>query len=223
MAPPSSSWTSSRIPKARSRPSGCCAPTRPRATSPSSSSPRRTPPPPPALWGPAPAARASPLPARPPPARAEAPRRAGAGHVFPGNAAPEEVLAEIRRLLALLERAAPRVKVEAPVAIWRDGQPTEGRVTDISSSGFFTATSEPQPVGARLEISFRLPHDRSGKTVTGEVIVVRRADGPNNVAGPARPVGQGREGGRYWCGGPRTARTPASAPASSGFRRTRAS
>ena len=118
-----------------------------------------------------------------PPDRADAARDAGAAHVLPGNAAPEEVLAEVRRLLALLERAAPRVKVEAPVSIWRDGHPTEGRVIDISSSGFFTATSEPQPVGARLEISFRLPHDRSGKTVTGEVIVVRRSDGPESGFG----------------------------------------
>ncbi len=130
-----------------------------------------------------PAARDVPLLVLAPPDRAEAARQAGAGHVFPGDAAPEEVLAEVRRLLALLERAAPRVKVEAPVAIWRDGAPTEGRLTDISSSGFFTATSEPQPVGARLEISFKLPHDRSGKTVTGEVIVVRRTDGPSSGFG----------------------------------------
>jgi PilZ domain-containing protein len=118
-----------------------------------------------------------------PPDRAEAARKAGAGHVFPQSAPPEEVLAEVRRLLAPLERNAPRVRVEAPVSIWRDGYPTEGRVTDISSSGLFTATSEPQPVGARLEISFRLPHDRSGKTVTGEVIVVRRTDGPESGFG----------------------------------------
>ncbi|MFI5121213.1 MAG: PilZ domain-containing protein [Thermoanaerobaculia bacterium] len=130
-----------------------------------------------------PAARDVPLLVLAPPDRAEAARAAGAGHVFPANAAPEEVLAEVRRLLALLERTAPRVKVEAPVSLWRDGHPTEGRVTDISSSGFFTATSEPQPVGARLEISFRLPHDRSGKTVTGEVIVVRRTDGPGSGFG----------------------------------------
>ncbi|HSB63013.1 MAG TPA: PilZ domain-containing protein, partial [Thermoanaerobaculia bacterium] len=118
-----------------------------------------------------------------PPDRAEAARAAGAGYVFPRSAAPAEVLAEVGRLLALLERAAPRVKVEAPISIWRDGHPTDGRVTDISSSGFFTATSEPQPVGARLEISFKLPHDRSGKTVTGEVIVVRRTDGPESGFG----------------------------------------
>ncbi len=129
------------------------------------------------------AARAVPLLVLAPAERAEAVRAAGAGHVFPESAPPEEVLAEVRRLLALLERRAPRVKVEASVAIWRDGHPTEGRVTDISSSGFFTATSEPQPVGARLEISFKLPHDRSGKTVTGEVIVVRRAEGPESGFG----------------------------------------
>jgi CheY-like chemotaxis protein len=114
-----------------------------------------------------------------PPDRAEAARDAGADHVFAGGVAPEAVLEEVRRVLSFLERAAPRVPVDASVAYWRDGQPTEGRLTDISSSGFFTSTNEPQPVGARLEISFKLPHDRWGKTVTGEVIVVRRHEGPN--------------------------------------------
>jgi len=118
-----------------------------------------------------------------PPHRADEARRAGAGHVFTADAPPEMVLAEVGRLLDLLERAAPRVSVDAPVAFWRDGHPAEGRLTDISSSGFFTATSEPQPVGARLEISFRLPHDRTGKSVTGEVIVVRRADSPESGFG----------------------------------------
>jgi CheY-like chemotaxis protein len=125
-----------------------------------------------------PAGRDIPLLVLTPPDRADEVLRAGAGHVFTAEAPPEAVLAEVGRLLDLLERAAPRVSVDAPVAFWRDGRPTEGRLTDISSSGFFTATSEPQPVGARLEISFRLPHDRMGKTVTGEVIVVRRTDSP---------------------------------------------
>jgi CheY-like chemotaxis protein len=122
-----------------------------------------------------PGARDVPLLALTPPDHAEAARDAGADHVFAGEA----VLEEIRRVLSFLERAAPRVPVDASVAYWRDGQPTEGRLTDISSSGFFTSTNEPQPVGARLEISFKLPHDRWGKTVTGEVIVVRRNEGPN--------------------------------------------
>jgi len=118
-----------------------------------------------------------------PPHRADEAVRAGAGHVFPAEAPPETVLAEVGRLLDLIERAAPRVSVDAPVAFWRDGRPAEGRLTDISSSGFFTATSEPQPVGSRLEISFRLPHDRTGRVVTGEVIVVRRAETPETGFG----------------------------------------
>lgn len=108
---------------------------------------------------------------------------AGAAHVFTAEAPPEAVLAEVGRLLDLLERAAPRVPVDAPVAFWRDGRPTEGRLTDISASGFFTVTRDPHPVGARLEISFRLPHDRTGKTVTGEVIVVRSASSPESGFG----------------------------------------
>jgi hypothetical protein len=111
------------------------------------------------------------------PDRADEARGAGSVHVLAGGAAPDVVLAEVRRLLDLFERAAPRVPVDAPVAFWRGGRPTEGRLIDISSSGFFTTASEVQPVGARLEVSFRLPHDRAGKIVTGEVIVVRRAPG----------------------------------------------
>jgi CheY-like chemotaxis protein len=130
-----------------------------------------------------PASRDIPLLVLAPPHRADEARRAGAGHVFTADAPPEAVLAEVGRLLDLLARAAPRVSVDAPVAFWRDGRPTEGRLTDISSSGFFTATSDPQPVGARLEISFRLPHDRTGKVVTGEVIVVRRAETPESGFG----------------------------------------
>ena len=72
---------------------------------------------------------------------------------------------------------APRVPLDAKLTYWRDGNHADGRVLNLSSSGFFTATDEPAPVGARLEISFRLPHDRSGKIVTGEALVVRRAAG----------------------------------------------
>jgi CheY-like chemotaxis protein len=130
-----------------------------------------------------PAGRGIPLLVLASPHRAEEALRAGAAHVFTAEAPPEAVLAEVGRLLDLLERAAPRVPVDAHVAFWRDGQPTEGRLTDISSSGFFTATREPQPIGARLEISFRFPHDRTGKTVTGEVIVVRSAEAPESGFG----------------------------------------
>jgi uncharacterized protein (TIGR02266 family) len=75
-----------------------------------------------------------------------------------------------------LKTRATRVPIDAEVTYWRDGNHAAGRLTDLSESGFFTATDEPAPVGSRLEVSFTLPHDRSGKIVTGEVIVVRRAE-----------------------------------------------
>lgn len=72
---------------------------------------------------------------------------------------------------------APRVPLDADVSYWRDGNHKEGRLVNLSATGFLTATDAPAPVGSRLEISFTLPHDRSGKIVTGEAIVVRWADG----------------------------------------------
>lgn len=75
-----------------------------------------------------------------------------------------------------LRSRAPRVPLDAELTFWRDGNHGEGRLTDLSETGFFSATDSPAPVGSRLEISFTLPHDRSGKIVTGEVIVVRRVE-----------------------------------------------
>ena len=72
---------------------------------------------------------------------------------------------------------APRVPLDAALTFWRDGNHGDGRVRDLSTTGFFTETETPAPVGSRLEISFTLPHDRSGKIVTGEAIVVRHAAG----------------------------------------------
>jgi hypothetical protein len=72
---------------------------------------------------------------------------------------------------------ATRVPLDATLTFWRDGNHADGRLVNLSATGFYTATDAPAPVGSRLEISFTLPHDRSGKIVTGEVIVVRRAEG----------------------------------------------
>jgi len=72
-----------------------------------------------------------------------------------------------------------RVPLDADVTFWRDGNHGEGQVRNLSATGFFTETEHPVPVGARLEISFRLPNDRSGKIVTGEAIVVRSARDPH--------------------------------------------
>lgn len=72
---------------------------------------------------------------------------------------------------------ARRVPLDEAVTYWRDGSHGEGRVTNLSATGFFARTESPAPVGARIEISFGLPQDRSGKIVSGEAIVVRRGEG----------------------------------------------
>ena len=75
-----------------------------------------------------------------------------------------------------LRSRAPRVPLDAELTFWRDGNLGAGRVADLSATGFFVATDAPAPVGSRLEITFSLPEDRTGRFLTGEVIVVRRAD-----------------------------------------------
>ena len=71
------------------------------------------------------------------------------------------------------ERADPRVPIDVPISFWRDGEPFTGRLLNLSRTGFFIATDQLLPVGARLEISFALPHDFSGKRITAEAMAVR--------------------------------------------------
>ena len=72
---------------------------------------------------------------------------------------------------------ASRVPIDADLTFWRDGNHGEGRLVNLSSTGFYTEAESPAPVGSRLEVNFTLPHDRSGKIVTGEALVVRRETG----------------------------------------------
>jgi CheY-like chemotaxis protein len=112
-----------------------------------------------------------------PPGKEDVARRAGADHLLARPLAEASLRGEVERLLALVGRAAPRVCVDTPVWFWRDGEPASGRLIDLSRTGFFTATPEPQPLGARIEVSFTLPHPYSGRKIGGEAIVVRRTYG----------------------------------------------
>jgi CheY-like chemotaxis protein len=95
----------------------------------------------------------------------------------------EERVEEIIRVLALVERAAPRVPVDAEISFWRGGEPRYGRLVDLSASGFFVASSHPEPAGSRLEIAFTLPNDFSGRFITGEAIVTRHSERPRRGFG----------------------------------------
>ena len=89
----------------------------------------------------------------------------------------------LRRFLQLAPRDAARASVGWPVTFWRDGAQHEGTLRDLSRGGFFIRTAVRQPVGARLEISFEVPIERSARTVVAEAIVVRAGQDPDRGLG----------------------------------------
>jgi hypothetical protein len=105
-------------------------------------------------------------------------RRAGAEHYVRKPIDETRFLAELKKFLPIHERADPRVTIDVPISFWRDGEPSTGRLLNLSRSGLFVGTEQHQPVGARLEISFSLPHDFSGKRISAEAMVVRVNAGP---------------------------------------------
>jgi CheY-like chemotaxis protein len=104
-------------------------------------------------------------------------RRAGAEHFVRKPIDEPRFLSEVKKFLTILERADPRATLDEPISFWRDGEPAQGRMLNLSRTGFFVAAEEPQPVGARLEISFALPNDFSGRRITAEAMVVRQSGG----------------------------------------------
>ncbi|KAA0253022.1 MAG: response regulator [Acidobacteria bacterium] len=104
-------------------------------------------------------------------------RRAGAEHFLRKPIDEPRFLAEVRKFLTIEERQDPRVALDAPITFWRDGEPHQGRLLDLSKTGFFVGCRDPQPVGARLEVSFTLPRELSGKLITAEAMVVRQSEG----------------------------------------------
>lgn len=100
-------------------------------------------------------------------------RRAGAEHYVRKPIDEARFLAELKKFLPIQERADPRVAIDVPISFWRDGEPSTGRLLNLSRSGLFVGTEHAQPVGARIEISFSLPHDFSGKRISAEAMVVR--------------------------------------------------
>lgn len=100
-------------------------------------------------------------------------RRAGADRFLRKPIDEPRFLAEVKRFLPISERAEPRTELDAVIHLWHDGEPLAGRLKNLSKGGIFVLSGAAPPVGARLEISFTLPNDFSGKLITAQVIVVR--------------------------------------------------
>jgi CheY-like chemotaxis protein len=118
-------------------------------------------------------------------------RRAGANHFLRKPIDEPTFLAEVKRFLPIVERTETRVSLDAPVTLWRDGETFEVRLVNLSRTGFYVEASQRHPIGARLEVSFSLPEDPSGKLITGEALVVRLGDDPPGFGCRFRQVSMG--------------------------------
>ncbi|MGH9443695.1 MAG: response regulator, partial [Thermoanaerobaculia bacterium] len=100
--------------------------------------------------------------------------KCGADRFLPKPVEEPVLLAELEKHLQLHARGEDRLSVDWPIAFWREGNSHQGRLLDISRTGFFLAAEHPQSIGARLAISFPLPEVEGGDRVyVGEAIVVR--------------------------------------------------
>ncbi len=115
-------------------------------------------------------------------------RRAGANHFLRKPIDEPTFLAEVKRFLPIVERAETRVGVDIPVTLWRDGEAFEARLVNLSRTGFYVETGRHHPIGDRLEVSFSLPADPTGKPVTGEALVVRHGEDPRGFGCRFRQV-----------------------------------
>jgi PAS domain S-box-containing protein len=125
-------------------------------------------------------------------------RASGANVVLLTPVDPEVWDGRLDRLLRVPRRRSTRIPVRLTVWSRRsaDPEPLEGVMLNVSANGMLLETSEPLPVGARFDLSFRLPRDTAdvqaiGRTVrevtetpsprAGVEFVVLRGDGRDRI------------------------------------------
>jgi two-component system cell cycle response regulator DivK len=96
---------------------------------------------------------------------------------------PEAFFTAVQRFLQVLPREEARSAVEWSVTFWRDGLQHTGTIRDLSRGGFFVRTSNRQPVGARLEVSFDVPVERGVRNIVAEALVMRASRDPDGGLG----------------------------------------
>ncbi len=99
-------------------------------------------------------------------------RHGGANVVFAGPAVPDLWDQWIEDLLSVPRRREARLPVE--FAVWcqagPEGGATEGTSVNLSTRGMLLQTDEPLEVGARLDLTFRLPGDPERLRTVGQVV-----------------------------------------------------
>jgi two-component system, cell cycle sensor histidine kinase and response regulator CckA len=99
-------------------------------------------------------------------------RRAGANVVLPEPVDPEHWDARIEALLNVPRRRAERVPVR--IVVWSarrgDADPVDGTTINISVRGTLLETTGKLSVGAKLDLSFRLPGDSLPVAAVGHVV-----------------------------------------------------
>ena len=99
-------------------------------------------------------------------------RAAGASIVLLTPVDPEVWDRRLEQLLRVPPRRSTRIPVR--VTVWSrrsaDPEPIEGMMLNLSVNGMLLETSQPLPVGVRLDVSFRLPRESADVHAVGRVV-----------------------------------------------------
>jgi hypothetical protein len=111
-------------------------------------------------------------------------RKAGANVVFAGEVVPYLWDAWLEELLNVPRRREARVPVS--LEVWshlaHQEAAARGQSLNISVKGMLLETTEPLDIGAKLDLSFRLPDDQSDLRAVGQVVREERSeDGQSRV------------------------------------------
>jgi|PersoiStandDraft_1058852.scaffolds.fasta_scaffold17146_3 two-component system cell cycle response regulator DivK len=119
---------------------------------------------------------------------AETAARCGADLFLPKPVDEPTLLRTLERFLGLRARWELRGSIDVPITFWREGRSHNGRLRDLSRTGFLLESDTGEDVGSRLAIRVELPVSAGEdvRSLTGEAMVVRRE--------PDRP---GRMGCRF--------------------------
>ncbi|MEZ4743263.1 MAG: TIGR02266 family protein [Bdellovibrionota bacterium] len=70
-------------------------------------------------------------------------------------------------------RSSYRLPIELLIELKTNEQSSEEFCSNLSSSGIFVSTIQPQPIGSKIELCFSLPHNHEKFSIEGEVVWIR--------------------------------------------------